>query len=112
MTFTDANTEKDKYTWMHCGDPSVLTNYRQISNLSVLAKVKQSLLSVRLQEEAEYDNTTVTFHKGVPQGSILGSHLLIIYINELGKNVSDANLHFYADSAVIYCNGSTSTQAV
>ncbi len=33
----------------------------------------------------------------VPQRSILGPILFSVYINELGKGVEKANLHFYAD---------------
>uniref|UniRef100_A0A8C5N2E5 Reverse transcriptase domain-containing protein n=1 Tax=Gouania willdenowi TaxID=441366 RepID=A0A8C5N2E5_GOUWI len=54
----------------------------------------------------------VTVHKGVPQGSVLGPLLFILYINNVEENVSDANMHFYADDTIIYCFGSSLEQAV
>lgn len=40
--------------------------------------------------------------KGVPQESILGPTIVIIYIDNLGHDHSDARMHFYADDSAIY----------
>lgn len=45
----------------------------------------------------------VPIRKGVPQGSVLGPLLFTLYINNLGKNMVDADCHFYADDTVVYC---------
>lgn len=51
-----------------------------------------------------------------PQGGATGLYirplLFIMYINDVGQNVSDANMHFYADDTIIYCFGSSPTNAI
>ena len=42
---------------------------------------------------------------GVPQGSILGPLLFILYINNIGDLIETVN--FYADDAVLYSSGSS-----
>ena len=43
---------------------------------------------------------------GVPQGSLLGPLLFVIYINDLSKCLMYSEISMYADDAVIYYSGS------
>lgn len=62
-----------------------------------------SFLSQRLQY-AVYDqapSNTVTVTSGVPQGSVLGPLLFLIFVNDITCNV-DCNIKLIADDCIIY----------
>ena len=43
---------------------------------------------------------------GVPQGTVLGPILFLLFVNDLSNNVSKANINIYADDVVIYTSNS------
>lgn len=49
---------------------------------------------------------------GVPQGSILGPLLFILYINDIGTILKKSKYHLFADDTVVYVSGTNVTRLV
>ena len=47
----------------------------------------------------------------VPQGSVLGPILFILYVNDLANIFTDCNCTMYADDTNLYCHAPTFTEA-
>ena len=71
-----------------------------------------SYLSSRRQK-VKFDNTYSKFLKvscGVPQGSILGPLLFLIYINDMRNAVKHSVVHHFADDTNLLCSDKDSSQ--
>ena len=57
-------------------------------------------------------STWLTPKHGVPQGSILGHLLFILFVNDLPKIVQNSSLNMYADDTIMYSEGNTVANAI
>ena len=55
-------------------------------------------------EYNDHRSNTLPISTGVPQGSVLGPLLFLIYINDLPMVSDIINIMMYADDTTIYCN--------
>lgn len=64
----------------------------------------ESYLSNRTQQTKvnEVISTEITTTLGVPQGTVLGVFLFLIYINDIGRVVKNGKLLMFADDALLY----------
>ena len=66
-----------------------------------------SYLSNREFYVSNHMSDKATIASGVPEGSILGSLLFVIYMNDLPLHISNSNVELFADDATLYASGST-----
>ena len=59
---------------------------------------------VKLNNELSEKQIVTT---GVPQGSVLGPLLFVIFVNDISQHVGTATTNLYADDTLIYCSGDT-----
>ena len=85
---------------------SKLQSYK-LDNLAL--KWFDSYLSERSQKVVlnNYESNAQAVHYGIPQGSILGPLLFLLYINDLPLYLDNSTSDLYADDTTIHCSSSS-----
>ena len=89
----------------------LFNNYRSVSLLCTLSKVFEKVMYSRLHSFLQEQNilivsSTKTITCGVPQGSILGPLLFLIYINDLYNVCLESVPILFADDTNLFYSGS------
>jgi hypothetical protein len=71
----------------------------------------ESYLTNRKQKTkiGQYISDVIDNNIGVPQGSVLGPLLFIIYMNDLSNVTKDVSINLFADDTLVYVNGKNVT---
>jgi len=68
------------------------------------------------RQQVTFVNSTyscpLTVNTGVPQGSVLGPLLFLIYMNDISKTVTNSKLRLFADDSNLFVSGSSVEQIV
>ena len=83
----------------------LLSKLEQCGVRGVAYQLMKSYLSNRMQyvsTDAKYSSNMCTVETGVSQGSVLGSLLFLVYINDLPNSVNSKSILYVDDAVLIY----------
>ena len=86
----DHNILLNKLMLIGINDSSILWFRDYLANRLIVTQINNTLS----------DEQRISY--GVPQGSILGPLLFVIYVNDIVKTVDTCDIHLYADDTVLY----------